>query len=174
MASVGQPRHVCAALTDTQQARRIHIYVRVSPVTEWPVCAEGCVSCQVNKKVVTSLLAVWNSCAPAGLYLSACCLVRHATCVLCVQVCARRCFTKVFCTFAVTSSCFICMFSAVWLACRVRDMLASRACRTSIMIGAPLSRQQQGRILARLAELAAPFNCPHGRPTMRHLAVLPR
>jgi DNA mismatch repair protein PMS2 len=58
--------------------------------------------------------------------------------------------------------------------CRVRDALASRACRTSIMIGSPLTRQQQGRILARLAELDAPFNCPHGRPTMRHLAVLPQ
>lgn len=56
---------------------------------------------------------------------------------------------------------------------RVRDVLASRACRTSIMIGSPLTRQQQGRILARLAQLDAPFNCPHGRPTMRHLAVLP-
>jgi DNA mismatch repair protein PMS2 len=41
------------------------------------------------------------------------------------------------------------------------------------MIGSPLTRQQQGRILARLAQLDAPFNCPHGRPTMRHLAVLP-
>jgi len=56
---------------------------------------------------------------------------------------------------------------------RVRDVLASRACRTSIMIGSPLTRKQQGRILARLAQLDAPFNCPHGRPTMRHLAVLP-
>eukprot|EP00879_Flechtneria_rotunda_P025194 GHRR01026761.1.p1 GENE.GHRR01026761.1~~GHRR01026761.1.p1 ORF type:complete len:349 (+),score=151.94 GHRR01026761.1:753-1799(+) len=56
---------------------------------------------------------------------------------------------------------------------RVRDMLASRACRSSIMIGSPLSLQQQRRILARLAELDAPWNCPHGRPTMRHLAVLP-
>jgi DNA mismatch repair protein PMS2 len=55
----------------------------------------------------------------------------------------------------------------------VRDMLASRACRSSIMIGTPLAQQQQRRILARLAELDAPWNCPHGRPTMRHLAMLP-
>lgn len=41
------------------------------------------------------------------------------------------------------------------------------------MIGSPLTRQTQARIIARLAELDAPFNCPHGRPTMRHLAVLP-
>jgi DNA mismatch repair protein PMS2 len=55
----------------------------------------------------------------------------------------------------------------------VRDVLASRSCRTSIMIGSPLNKQQQARIVARLADLQAPFNCPHGRPTMRHLAVLP-
>jgi DNA mismatch repair protein PMS2 len=41
------------------------------------------------------------------------------------------------------------------------------------MIGTPLPGQQQRRILGRLAELDAPWNCPHGRPTMRHLAVLP-
>eukprot|EP00775_Hariotina_reticulata_P007978 gene7978-8176_t len=54
----------------------------------------------------------------------------------------------------------------------VRDMLASRACRSSIMIGSALTKQQQAKILSRLAELDAPWNCPHGRPTMRHLTVL--
>ncbi|KIY99177.1 hypothetical protein MNEG_8784 [Monoraphidium neglectum] len=52
-------------------------------------------------------------------------------------------------------------------------MLASRACRSSIMIGRALDPPLMRRILARLAELDAPWNCPHGRPTMRHLAVLP-
>ena len=52
-------------------------------------------------------------------------------------------------------------------------MLASRACRSSIMIGRALDAPVMKRILARLAELEAPWNCPHGRPTMRHLAVLP-
>jgi hypothetical protein len=52
-------------------------------------------------------------------------------------------------------------------------MLASRACRSSIMIGRALDAPAQRSILSRLAGLDAPWNCPHGRPTMRHLAVLP-
>jgi len=51
-------------------------------------------------------------------------------------------------------------------------MLAMRACRSSIMIGRALDRPQMERILAALSELKAPWNCPHGRPTMRHLAAL--
>jgi len=56
---------------------------------------------------------------------------------------------------------------------RVRAMLASRACRSSIMIGRALDAPSMRKILTRLADLEAPWNCPHGRPTMRHLAVLP-
>ncbi|KAH7316285.1 hypothetical protein KP509_21G086600 [Ceratopteris richardii] len=55
---------------------------------------------------------------------------------------------------------------------RVKAMLASRACRSSIMIGDPLSRKQMQRVLNNLAELDSPWNCPHGRPTMRHLVDL--
>lgn len=53
-------------------------------------------------------------------------------------------------------------------------MLASRACRSSIMIGKALKRRTMEGILGHLAELQSPWNCPHGRPTMRHLAVLPQ
>ena len=56
---------------------------------------------------------------------------------------------------------------------RVRAMLASRACRSSIMIGKALSRHTMEQILEHLSGLESPWNCPHGRPTMRHLAVLP-
>jgi DNA mismatch repair ATPase MutL len=56
---------------------------------------------------------------------------------------------------------------------RVRAMLAMRACRSSIMIGKTLDHATMRRILDNLAELKSPWNCPHGRPTMRHLAVLP-
>ena len=59
------------------------------------------------------------------------------------------------------------------LRCRVRAMLASRACRSSIMIGKALDKAAMTRILQHLSELESPWNCPHGRPTMRHLAVLP-
>ena len=57
---------------------------------------------------------------------------------------------------------------------RVRAMLASRACRSSIMIGKALNRKTMERILEHLSGLQSPWNCPHGRPTMRHLAVLPK
>ncbi|KAJ4968021.1 hypothetical protein NE237_014722 [Protea cynaroides] len=55
---------------------------------------------------------------------------------------------------------------------RVRAMLASRACRTSVMIGDPLGRNEMKKILEHLAALKSPWNCPHGRPTMRHLIDL--
>ena len=55
---------------------------------------------------------------------------------------------------------------------RVRAMLAMRACRSSIMIGTALDARRARRILKNLATLKAPWNCPHGRPTMRHVADL--
>ncbi|KAJ6840967.1 DNA mismatch repair protein PMS1 isoform X1 [Iris pallida] len=55
---------------------------------------------------------------------------------------------------------------------RVRSMLASRACRTSVMIGDQLTPKEMQNILQNLAHLKSPWNCPHGRPTMRHLADL--
>uniref|UniRef100_A0A5B7C9M9 Putative DNA mismatch repair protein PMS1 isoform X2 n=1 Tax=Davidia involucrata TaxID=16924 RepID=A0A5B7C9M9_DAVIN len=55
---------------------------------------------------------------------------------------------------------------------RVRAMLASRACRSSVMVGDPLGRNEMQKILQHLADLKSPWNCPHGRPTMRHLVDL--
>uniref|UniRef100_A0A0E0CMQ9 DNA mismatch repair protein S5 domain-containing protein n=1 Tax=Oryza meridionalis TaxID=40149 RepID=A0A0E0CMQ9_9ORYZ len=55
---------------------------------------------------------------------------------------------------------------------RVRAMLASRACRMSTMIGDPLTKTEMKKILKNLTGLRSPWNCPHGRPTMRHLADL--
>ncbi|CAN6442723.1 unnamed protein product [Victoria cruziana] len=55
---------------------------------------------------------------------------------------------------------------------RVRSMLASRACRTSVMIGDVLRKNEMQKIVLHLAELRSPWNCPHGRPTMRHLVDL--
>jgi len=56
---------------------------------------------------------------------------------------------------------------------KVRAMLAMRACRGSIMIGRALSTERMVRIVSNLADLESPWNCPHGRPTMRHLMHLP-
>lgn len=51
-------------------------------------------------------------------------------------------------------------------------MFASRACRGSVMIGTALSDKEMEKIVRRLAEIAHPWNCPNGRPTMRHLVDL--
>lgn len=52
---------------------------------------------------------------------------------------------------------------------KVYHMLASRACRKSIMIGDTLDRKQMARVVANLSTLQSPWNCPHGRPTLRFL-----
>ena len=53
---------------------------------------------------------------------------------------------------------------------KARAMFASRACRSSIMIGRPLDKGQMARVVAKMETIEQPWNCPHGRPTMRHLA----
>lgn len=55
---------------------------------------------------------------------------------------------------------------------RVRQMFASRACRKSVMIGTALSVSEMKKLLVHMGEIEQPWNCPHGRPTMRHLANL--
>jgi DNA mismatch repair protein PMS2 len=55
---------------------------------------------------------------------------------------------------------------------KVRKMFAMRACRSSIMIGRALSRRQMERVVRHMGEMEKPWNCPHGRPTMRHLCGL--
>ncbi|XP_078611027.1 mismatch repair endonuclease PMS2-like [Branchiostoma floridae x Branchiostoma japonicum] len=52
---------------------------------------------------------------------------------------------------------------------RVRQMFASRACRKSVMIGTALNRGEMRQLLSHMGEIEQPWNCPHGRPTMRHL-----
>ncbi|CAM9544259.1 unnamed protein product [Ectocarpus sp. 6 AP-2014] len=53
---------------------------------------------------------------------------------------------------------------------KARAMFASRACRSSFMIGKALDKGQMARVVAKMATIEQPWNCPHGRPTMRHLA----
>ncbi|KAK6537650.1 hypothetical protein TWF694_011824 [Orbilia ellipsospora] len=52
---------------------------------------------------------------------------------------------------------------------KVRAMFAMRACRSSIMIGRTLGLKDMKRVVKHMGELDKPWNCPHGRPTMRHL-----
>lgn len=49
------------------------------------------------------------------------------------------------------------------------SMFASRACRMSVMIGKALTINDMVGITRRLSTISQPWNCPHGRPTMRHL-----
>eukprot|EP00049_Salpingoeca_infusionum_P004419 m.79081 g.79081 ORF g.79081 m.79081 type:complete len:297 (+) comp12557_c0_seq1:1569-2459(+) len=53
---------------------------------------------------------------------------------------------------------------------RLSSMFASRACRSSIMIGTALTKRTMQQILQHMNQTEQPWNCPHGRPTMRHLA----
>lgn len=55
---------------------------------------------------------------------------------------------------------------------KVRRMFAMRACRSSIMIGRTLTMRQMQGLVKHMGEIDKPWNCPHGRPTMRHLCSL--
>lgn len=55
---------------------------------------------------------------------------------------------------------------------KVQKMLAMRACRSSIMIGKAMTRSQMHALVNHMGELDKPWNCPHGRPTIRHLSRL--
>ncbi len=55
---------------------------------------------------------------------------------------------------------------------KVRKMFAMRACRSSIMIGKPLTEAKMRTVVSHMGEIDKPWNCPHGRPTMRHLITL--
>ena len=55
---------------------------------------------------------------------------------------------------------------------KVRRMLAMRACRSSVMIGKTLTLKQMGALVRKMGEIDKPWNCPHGRPTMRHVCGL--
>ncbi|KAF5287266.1 hypothetical protein FQR65_LT02139 [Abscondita terminalis] len=55
---------------------------------------------------------------------------------------------------------------------RIRSMFASRACRKSVMVGCPLNHNEMKQLIEHMGEIDQPWNCPHGRPTIRHLINL--
>ena len=55
---------------------------------------------------------------------------------------------------------------------RIRALFASRACRTAVMIGTALTKSKMESIIFHMAKMDQPWNCPHGRPTLRHLINL--
>ena len=54
----------------------------------------------------------------------------------------------------------------------LRAFYASKACRKSIMIGDSLNMKEMKRVVNHLSEIDKPWNCPHGRPTMRFKSFL--
>jgi DNA mismatch repair protein PMS2 len=52
---------------------------------------------------------------------------------------------------------------------KVRRMFAMRACRSSIMVGKTLTTKQMTNVIRQMGQIDKPWNCPHGRPTMRHI-----
>lgn len=56
---------------------------------------------------------------------------------------------------------------------KIVSMFASRACRSSVMFGDALNKEQMGKVLLHMGKMDHPWNCPHGRPTMRHLHQIP-
>jgi DNA mismatch repair protein PMS2 len=55
---------------------------------------------------------------------------------------------------------------------RLQQFYASKACRSAVMIGDSLTMEKMGDIVRKMSELEKPWNCPHGRPTIRLLTVL--
>lgn len=49
------------------------------------------------------------------------------------------------------------------------SLFASRACRTSVMVGTTLSTSEMSKIVTNLSTIDQPWNCPHGRPTLQYL-----
>lgn len=55
---------------------------------------------------------------------------------------------------------------------KYRDIMATKACRKSVMIGSGLCLKDMRAIVDNLAFLDLPWNCPHGRPTFKVLSEL--
>ncbi|SBT75343.1 DNA mismatch repair protein PMS1, putative [Plasmodium ovale] len=52
---------------------------------------------------------------------------------------------------------------------RVWRILASKACRNAVMVGTSLNIAEMIRIKKKLSVLKNPWNCPHGRPTIKYI-----
>lgn len=57
---------------------------------------------------------------------------------------------------------------------RVSQVFASKACRSSIMVGDKLAHSTMRQVIEHMSTMTNPWSCPHGRPTMRHLIDLDR
>lgn len=55
---------------------------------------------------------------------------------------------------------------------RLKRFYASKACRSAVMIGDDLTENKMKEIVTKMGSLDQPWNCPHGRPTMRILTSI--
>ncbi|CAD5207435.1 unnamed protein product [Bursaphelenchus okinawaensis] len=62
--------------------------------------------------------------------------------------------------------------SAMYRPVKLRKIFASKACRKSVMFGDKLSMEQMVTIVRHMGTMEQPWNCPHGRPTIRHVCTL--
>ena len=60
----------------------------------------------------------------------------------------------------------------LFLSDSVLKYIATKACRMSIMIGVTLDKSRMEQVLSDMSKILSPWNCPHGRPTMRLLHEL--
>ena len=60
----------------------------------------------------------------------------------------------------------------LFLSDSVLKYIATKACRMSIMIGVSLDKTRMEQVLSDMSKILSPWNCPHGRPTMRLLYEL--
>lgn len=54
---------------------------------------------------------------------------------------------------------------------RLERFFASKACRSAVMIGDSLTNTKMKSIVEQMGNLIQPWNCPHGRPTIRLLTM---
>ncbi|KAG5440181.1 hypothetical protein PCANB_001750 [Pneumocystis canis] len=55
---------------------------------------------------------------------------------------------------------------------KIKNILASKACHSSVMIGDSLSENTMKNIVQHMGEMDNPWNCPHGRPTIRMIGKI--
>lgn len=61
------------------------------------------------------------------------------------------------------------ILTTLFLSDSILKHIATKACRMSIMIGTSLTYNQMQSIVHSMGSILSPWNCPHGRPTMRFL-----
>ena len=61
------------------------------------------------------------------------------------------------------------ILTTLFLSDSILKHIATKACRMSIMIGTSLTYVQMQSIVHSMGSILSPWNCPHGRPTMRFL-----